>query len=250
MGRLVLLATLALVAAACAADSSITDQNGSWQLHSGTIDGRAVPIVNSHPITLNIDGKVIGGTASCNGYGGEVQRDGGFRVTSLNYTQMACFPEATMLAESTYLEALGRVDTANVIARTLVLTGSGVSLEFAPLDPVPTADLVGTTWLLDGLLAGDTVTSVGGDRATLQLLDDGTFTGSTGCRSVAGSYVVSGAEVIFTSWGAEGECPQSLQAQDSHVVSVFEGGFRVEIEGGRLTILVRGNEGLTYRAGS
>lgn len=250
MRRLAILASLALVVTACAADSSIADQNGSWQFLSGTIDGRAVPIVDSHPITLNIDGDVTGGTASCNGYGGEVQRDGGFRVTELSSTEMACFPELTMLSESAYLEGLGRVDTADVIARTLALTGSGVSLEFAALDPVPTADLVGTTWVLDGLLAGDTVTSVGGDRATLQLFDDGTFTGSTGCRSVAGSYVVSGAEVTFTSWGAEGECSQSLQAQDSHVVSVFEGGFRVEIEGDRLTILVRGNDGLTYGDGS
>ena len=250
MRRLVVLTTLALVVTACAADSSITDQNGSWQLHSGTIDGRAVPIVGSHPITLNIDGNIIGGTASCNGYGGEVQRDVGFRLTELFVTEMACFPEATMLAESTYLEALGRVDGIDVIARTLVLSGSGVSLEFAALDPVPTADLVGTTWVLDGLLEGDAVTSVEGDRATLQLLDDGTFTGSTGCRSIAGSYVVSGAEVTFTDWGAEGECPQNLQGQDSHVVSVLEGGFRVETDDDRLTILVPGNEGLTYRAGA
>lgn len=53
---------------------SMTDEDGSWQLMSGTVDGRPVPIVDSHPITLNIDGYVIGGTAACNGYGGNLKR--------------------------------------------------------------------------------------------------------------------------------------------------------------------------------
>jgi heat shock protein HslJ len=47
---------------------------------------------------------------------------------------------------------------------------------------------------------------------------------------------------------AQGECDPALADQDSHVVSVLEGGIRVEIEGNRMTLMAAGSEGLTYLA--
>ena len=41
-----------------------------------------------------------------------------------------------------------------------------------------------------------------------------------------------------------------LVEQDSRVISVLEGGFRIEIEGDRMTTWVAGDEGLIYRADS
>jgi len=116
--------------------------------------------------------------------------------------------------------------------------------------PITTADLQGTVWILDGLVQGEAVTSVSGDRATLEFFTDGSLIGSTGCRTITGSYVVSGAEVTFTDWAAYGECPASLATQDSRVISGLEGGFRVEIEGDTLTTWVTGTEGLIYKADS
>ena len=59
---------------------------------------------------------------------------------------------------------------------------------------------------------------------------------------------MNGAEVQFTDLAASGECGEALAAQDNHVISALEGGFRVEIDGDQLTTRVSGDEGLVYRA--
>ena len=215
---------------------------GAWQLASGMANGEPIPIVDTHPITLTIDEKGVGGTAACNHYG--LDPSGGFSVT-----EMACFPPETMESEAAFLDALSKVDEG-VAEDGLLLVGDGVELRFIALDPVPTADLLGTVWVLESLVQQETVSSVGGERATLELFSDGSFIGSTGCRTLSGTYVVTGAEVQFTNFGAEGECPANLQSQDSLVITVLEGGFRVEIDGDQLTLWTRGDEALIFRANS
>ena len=258
--QLALLAGLALVLAACtstvskvtvpylAAQGSI---EGAWELESATFDGEPIPIVLTHPITITLDQGNVGGTAACNGYGGIYVLSGDeIAFTEFAATQMACSPNQVMLSEQTYLTALLNVETANVEDERLVLRGSRTELVYDPLQPVPTADLQNTVWVLDSLVQGEAVSTVSGDRATLELFSDGSFIGSTGCRTITGDYIVSGAEVVFTSWGAHGECPAALSDQDSQVISALEGGFRVEIEGDTMTTWVAGDEGLIYKADS
>jgi heat shock protein HslJ len=153
-----------------------------------------------------------------------------------------------MAAETAYLEALTRATSATASDDSLTLTGEGVELVFQELPPVPTAELTNTVWVLDGLIEGDAVSSVLGERATLEMFSDGSMLGSTGCRNLHGKYVVSGAEVLMNELAAEGECPQELEAQDSLVVTVLGDGFRALIEDDILTLTSAGNLGLTYRA--
>lgn len=217
------------------------DVFGSWELVSGEADGKPIPMLDSHPITIEISEDGAGGTAACNQYFG-TPSDG------FGQTEMACFPQEVMDSESAFLAALARV-TESGAGEQLVLTGDGVELVFKPLAPVPEADLLNTVWVLESLTQGDAVSSIVADtRATLELFSDGSFIGSTGCRTIAGSYQISGAEVVFTNWGADGECPADLAEQDGRVISALEGGFRVEIESDRMTTWVHGDEGLVYRA--
>ena len=244
-----MLVVMAVAVAACLGNDFEDSLNGPWQLVSGEVDGTPIPIIENRPITLTIDGDQIGGTASCNGYGGELV--GGFTVAGgLSSTDMACAPPETMEAEALYLKGLGVVDDVELGSPNLMLTGPGVTLEFEPLAPVPTAEMYGTVWVLTGLIEGDTATSVSGERATLELFTDGSFIGSTGCRDISGSYIVSGPNVHFTNWGAHGECPSELAEQDSRVISALEGGFRVEIEEDQMTTWVAGDEGLVYHSDS
>lgn len=248
-----LMATLVALSATACLGSDLADSiEGSWELRSGALDSEPVTLVASHPVTMTLEDGQIGGTAACNSYGGqytisssEFNIEGGLAVT-----EMACFPPEVMDSEQQYLKALASVDHVELTNDGLVLRGPDTELSFELLEPVPTSDLIGTLWVLDGLTQGDTVTSpmASADPATLELFDDGTFVGSTGCRDISGSYEVIGAEVQFTDWGAEGECGSELQAQDSRVISGLEGGFRVEIDGNRLTTRVSGDEGLIYRA--
>ncbi len=253
MKRFALLLALGMAIAACGGSELSGSVEGAWQLESGTHDGEPIPIVASHPITMTLESGQIGGTAACNGYGGEYQLSGNvFSITGgLAVTEMACQPDEVMESERRFLEALAEVGSVELQDETLVLSAGATGLIFTPLPPVPTAELTGTVWVLDGLIQGDAVSSpVAGERATLELFTDGSFIGSTGCRTISGTYQITGAEVQFTDWGADGECTEELREQDGRVISALEGGFRVEIEGDRMTTWVAGDEGLVYRAAS
>ncbi len=245
-----MLFVFALLAAACGTSSGGgISFEGPWQLESGTLDGRPILIFATHPITMTIEAGQISGTAACNGYGGKLRISGtSFAVEDLFATEMACFPPETMESESAFLEALLDADTIEDSEGRLVLRGDRTELVFAALAPVPEAELTNTVWVLESLVQGEAVSSVAGERATLELFTDGSFIGSTGCRTLAGSYVISGAEVQFTRFSASGECPPELAEQDSRVISVLEGGFRVAIEGNVLTASSSGGKGLVYRA--
>jgi heat shock protein HslJ len=116
------------------------------------------------------------------------------------------------------------------------------------LAPVPEAALLETVWVLDQLIDGETTATVGGEQATLLLRSDGTFTGSTGCRELTGTFVIRGDEILATRMSADGRCPADLADQDGHVVGVLGDGFTVAIEGDRLTVTAMGNLGLSYAA--
>lgn len=244
-----LLVLLGLVVTACGEPAEPVSIEGAWQVLSGTLDGEPIPMVDGFPITLTIDAETVGGTAACNGYGGTYTLDAGeIAISELSATAMACFPEETMAAESAFLEALTRATTVTATDDLLTITGEGVELVFNELPPVPTADLTNTVWVLESLIEGDSASSVGGERATLELFTDGSMLGSTGCRHLHGRYLVSGAEVLINELAAEGDCPQELEAQDGLVVTVLGDGFRGLIEGDTLTLTAAGNLGLTYRA--
>ena len=162
---------------------------------------------------------------------------------------MLCHPAEVMASEAAYIFAIQRIDLAALDGEVLVLTGPEVELRFAALPPVPEQALIGTVWVMDGLIDRDSVTTVQGENLTLELSEAGTLTALTGCRTLTGTYVVVGDEIKTPQLGAEGQCTAELAAQDSRVVTVFEGGFTVEIDGNSLTLTASGNEGLLYRSG-
>lgn len=222
---------------------------GDWVLTGGSIDGVDAPVLDEHRITMSITGSTIGGTAACNSYGGQITRGAdGLHLDNLAQTVMAC-EEPAMAAEAAYLAALARVREIARDGEDLVARGDGVELRFAAVPPVPTADLVGTTWVLDMVLVGDVAVSPLGAPATLELNDDGSFTGSTGCRGFSGEWVAQGAQIQAPSWGMdETTCPEELSVQDDQVVSVIGNGFIPTSESDLLTLVDPGGIGLVYRA--
>lgn len=253
MRRLAPLVVVALLATGCLGSDFAASAEGAWELESGTYDGDPIPIVDSHPITMTLEDGQIGGTAACNSYGGQYRLSGnGFSLEGgLSVTEMACQPDEVMESEQRFLNALVSVGTVELGNARLVMRGENIELVFSLLPPVPTSELTGTLWVLNGLVHGDAVSSPisSAETATLELFDDGSFAGSTGCRTISGTYQITGAEVQFTNWGAEGECPDELSEQDGRVISALEGGFRIEIDGDRMTTWVAGDEGLLYRVG-
>jgi heat shock protein HslJ len=255
-----LLALAALLAACGAGGAAPSDPSdpgasggdviGDWVLTGGSIDGVDAPVLDDHRITMAITGSTIGGSAACNTYGGEItmQADG-LHLDNLFQTEMACVDQAAMAAEATYMAALARVREIVRDGDELVARGDGVELRFSALAPPPTADLVDTKWVLDTVLLGDVAAAPMGEPATLELSEDGTFTGSTGCRTFSGEWVEQGDQIEAPSWGMDQTtCPAELSDQDSHVVSVIGDGFIPTIEGDLLTLMDPGGIGLVYRA--
>ncbi|MEX1038212.1 MAG: META domain-containing protein [Acidimicrobiia bacterium] len=250
--RILTLALLVLVVAACGTEPPLAqpiDLTGSWQLTSGSHGDETVEPIATHPVTIEFSANRVGGTAACNGYGGTFDiSTGALAIDGISITEMGCFPTEVMELERAYVDALLAVNDAIIEGTTLTLSGPETTLEFQALAPVPNADLLGTVWVLDGLVSGDSVSSVAGDRATLELFSDGSLLGSTGCRTLTGTYVESAGSIETLTLAADGECPEDLFAQDSHVISVLEGPFQVEVEGQSLTLTSSGGDGLAYRA--
>ena len=130
----------------------------------------------------------VGGTAACNGYGGMYEIAGDqITFSELFGTEMACTPEAVMESEQTYLKGLLLVDTFSMTDENLTLSGEGV--ELVVRGPATSSDGRPDR---DGVGAGEPrrrgpVSSVGGERATLELFSDNSMLGSTGCRDLHGT---------------------------------------------------------------
>lgn len=264
--RPVLLALLAIAvaAAACGGSSGSSspaptgsaapsgpdafDPAGPWLLTEGVADGQPVPIVDGTRITLEVDGTSVSGESACNQYFGQIVVQGGVvRIDGLGGTEMGC-EEPVMASETAYLAALARVTAMQQDGDAMVLLGDGVELRFDRLQPPPTAELVGTTWILESLVMGDAVASTIGEPAMLVLRDDGTLAGFTGCRTFEGRYTERGDTIEFTDFALEGECAGGPADQDAHIVDVLEGGFGVSVAGPSLTLTGDGGNGLIYSA--
>lgn len=250
----VLMAALLVVSCTGKAGDLPASVDGDYRLISGTIDGEPVPLQESHPVTLTINGDQVRGTAACNEYGGNVLIEGNhIAVSDLATTEMACFPVEAMTTGRIFLGALAEVDTFDLEGETLTLTGDGTEMRLTKQQPAAGADLNGTVWVLNSLIDGESVSSVTPDRSTVEFYTDGSVLGSTGCRSFHGHYATTGSEVKISDFTVEGTCdgvsrdPQ--MQQDSQVVQVLGHDFGYVIEAATMTVQTTGNWGLVYVAG-
>jgi heat shock protein HslJ len=253
--RPVWLLLLVVLLAACASTMSSPthpaapfDANGDWVLESGTVAGAPLPMVADYPITLSIDGEQVGGQSACNDYGGRIELiDGQVRITETSGTAMRCGDgDAVMRSEEIFLRALSEVRDARGEGDRLTLVGPTVELVFTRRAPLPMAELVGTDWILESITDGDVVRAAIGQPALLRLEGNGTFDGSTGCRTFTGSWVEAQGHLVATQTTMAGECPGGLGGQDG-VVAEALGGSLPAIEGDRLTLSKPGGVELVYR---
>lgn len=231
-----------------AVKSDVSFEGGAWVLTEGSLNGRSIDVPDGSRITLTPgQGDQVGGSSACNGYGATVDIEGervDFTITG--QTQMACAPKV-MAAERDYLEALPQVTTATRQDGTLQLSAPAVALTFDLSKPVAIEDISGIEWELESLVVDGTSTPPEGEPVRLLLHEDGTVTGSTGCRQLHGRYDTFGDQINFPDFAAEGDCPPHLQDQDGHIVGVLGDGFRAELEAEALRLTSDGNAGLIYR---
>lgn len=238
---------------ACGSDVPPSEEairvDGSWVLMSGRAAGGDLALIADWPITIRLEGTTFGGTLACNGYSGRLTvGNGRATVSEVGSSAMSCGERIDAL-EAAYFGALRGMDSIGVDGDELVIRGPEIELRFARLEEARVEDLVDTEWVLESLFVGDIAQPPAGEPATLVLHADGTFTGSTGCRTFSGTWLQDGHRVVTPTMRMhEIDCrPATLQAQDSHVVSVVGDGFVPSIADGMLTLLDPGSIGLVYR---
>lgn len=232
--------TVLLAAGGCGdtdPSSGGVDLGGSWRLVDGRDDAGDLDL-SGREVTLAVDGAEVGGTSACNLYGGRVDVSGTqVSFTDLGGTEMACDPPVMEL-EQRYLTALQAVERGHRDGDHLVLSGPDVRLELTVAETTPDVDLVGTRWVLDSIVDGETASSSTGE-AGLRLLDDGTLRGTTGCGSVRARYSLRGDEALVDHLAERPRthaCSDEAERQHQHVVDVLSGGFGWRVEEDRLTV--------------
>ncbi|MFD1813267.1 META domain-containing protein [Rhodococcus gannanensis] len=255
--RLAALAIAALALAACsdsgsaASDSPQSDLLGRTFV-STTVDGAQIP--GGGPLTVEFtEPDRIAGTAGCNRATGTADFSGGTIVTGpLATTMMACMGEnadsdqwlASFFAAKPAWELDGDTLTLRTDASTVTLLDRRIAQ--------PDRPLTGTTWVVDTTITPAAVTSslaIEKAAPTLQIADDGTVTGSTGCNSFTGRAEVSGETITFGPLATTRRaCVPELAEVEQAVLTTLTGTATATVESDRLQLMNTNGTGLGLRA--
>jgi len=216
---------------------------------STAVDGHR--LVKGTSIRLTFDGTKFGASGGCNSFGSTWSLDGDvLRIEQLAGTEMACGP--SRMDQDTWLTTfLTSAPTMALDTDTLTLRGDDATITLVDREVVePDRELEGTTWVLEGVIDGDAVSSVtAGLRVpTIDFLD-GELRLDTGCNTGGGRYEVDGdtmtiGPIRLTRMACAEQAGNELERA---VVTTLEGSPTFTLEADVLTI-VNGDAGLAYRA--
>jgi len=199
------------------------------------------------------DDDQLGAQAGCNHLGGSVSLEGGaLDVRALAMTEVGC-PENRMRQDECVSRFLCTRPAYEVDGAQLVLTGGGTSVTLVDEEAEsPDRALVGTTWRLEGIVAGSdetgAVSSVAaGVRSTLRIAD-GRVGLRPGCNRAGGEVEVDEDTVTFgrmfvtlmDCWGAKNQVERT-------VLGILDGPVAWTIDDDTLTLRL-GATSLLYRA--
>jgi len=251
---LLVITAACIIAAGCTAGTSapgaISGLTGvTWSLDSYLDENDTlIPVLPGTEVSAAFgpDGKV-GGSAGCNGYGGDYSLDGtDLSVSSLVQTLKLCTePEGIMEQEARFMELLGSAAGCRLENDRLILTDAegATVLVFTEEEPVA---LPGTSWRLASLFDenGTMTPVISGTNVTLAFDADGRLGGSAGCNSYGAGYTVDGVNLtIEPPIRTEMYCsepPGLMDQEDRYLALLTEAAsYRVErvtADGGRLSL--------------
>lgn len=210
-----------------------------------TVDGKPHTLVDTTTITMTFKGADLGFQAGCNSMFATVRAGGDGLVVQgpIGGTEMGC--DAPRMDQDSWL---ARVLEGATITRqggtVLVTKGTTVITLVDKASVTPNAALVGTTWLFDTEINGDTAASmpVGGEQLWLRLAGaPSTYTAFDGCRTGSGTVSLSGSTLTFGDglWSAQPcQSPTSGGPMVNQIAlgSFLRGKVSVHLEGSRLTL--------------
>lgn len=253
-----ILAIAALVAACGGASStpSPTAQTLDGRTFLSTkVDGPA--LAPGTVIRITFQNGNVSVNAGCNGFGGPYRVDGNnLIVGQIVTTEIGCAPN--LMAQDQWIAGLISASTIGLDGNTLTLALSGIRVTF--LDRVvadPDRPLLGTRWVVDGLINGGTVSSAplgGGAGASFTFTDgsvgneDHLLALDTGCNTGSASAKIDGSSITLGTLSlTKKACGQGLAALEQAVTTVARGTMAYSIVADQLTLMTAG-VGLTLRA--
>lgn len=221
--------------------------SGTYVVTAVTDGGKPRALVPGSQARISFDGGNLGLQAGCNSMSGTFQLDADtLTVGPVGGTEMGC-PEPLM-AQDTWLAGLFAVPV-KVGADPLTLTSGEVVLTLTEREVAsPDLPLVGTRWVLDGIIQGDAVSSVPGTlTAGLTFPEDGKVELDTGCNIGSGTVVVTANTITWDQLMlTKKACTKDDGSVEGAFLSLLEGETTYEIEEHSLTI-TKGGQGLTFR---
>jgi heat shock protein HslJ len=212
-----------------------------------TQDGAPRELVAGSRVQLSfVDGRVSA-QAGCNSIGGAYSVvDGTLVAEQLAMTEMGCSPE--LMDQDTWLADLL---TARPAVATdgdiLTLTTAATVLTLQDREVAdPDRPLVGTTWRVDSLVTGESVsTTPGGAEATITFAADGSVQVRPGCNRGQGTWTEGEGTVTVGPLAlTRMACPGDRGELEQAVLAVLGAGeLEVDITADRLT-LTAGDRGL------
>jgi heat shock protein HslJ len=200
-------------------------------------DGRA--LVTGSRVRLTFQGGTIGAAAGCNSMSGGYVIDGDrLVVRQLATTEMACEP--ALMDQDRWLAALLDGATIALVGDTLTLAKDGVLLTLVDREVAdPDRPLIGTRWVVDGLVSGDAVSSVPAGVVAALVFAPGRVDVEAGCNRGGGAVTVTDGTLTFGPIAlTKMACGGGAMEVERAVASALTGQVRYTIEAGTLRLPV------------
>ena len=213
---------------------------------STAVEGRT--LVSGSTIRISFRGGQVSASAGCNSMSGAYRIDSGRLVaTTLAMTDMGC--TAPLMAQDQWVAELLNGSTIKLDGTSLTLARATVRVTL--LDRVvadPDRPLLGTRWVLDGIIAGDAVSSVPSGVSVAITLSNGRIAVEAGCNGGSGTATVSSTTITLGAIGLTTRaCAADVMGVEMTVMAVLRGTVTYAIEARTLT-LIAGSRGLMLRS--
>ncbi|MFJ9430632.1 META domain-containing protein [Streptomyces sp. NPDC101490] len=222
-----------------------------WTIGAVTSDGVRSAAPDGARIDFGTDGTARGSTG-CNAFASEVVLRGDtLTVSAREKSEKAC-PEDAVRFETVWTKAFTGPLRGTLKGQRLTLTAPD-GRHVLELTAEPAAPLRGTTWRIDGLVSGATVSSLPGDsgaKARLVFGEDGRVTGNLGCNNFSATVRTDGGTLTVEGPMATTRmmCADPQMRLETRLYELLDGPLTYRLDHRALTLTDASGEGLTATA--
>lgn len=204
---------------------------------SSSVDGHT--LADDTQIQLSFERDALTASAGCNQLRASMSIDGGILVVGdMMQTEMGC--EQDLMEQDTWLGSfLQARPTLSLDVDTLSMATADATVVLVDRRIAdPDLALMGTTWVVDGLIDGDAVSSIPQNTEASILITDGTATVRTGCNTSRATVEIRDNTITFAPMpNTAMACEPDAMRLEAAVTSVLRGDVTYTVEAGRLTLL-------------